>query len=104
MMDIKQLTANIHCQQLQLEQQINHLQQQLAAAQGESAEKLAQELGTLKGLQQKLMKSHDMAVRAHALQVSQSGPPQNPKRIVGIALCAFSGLGLLALLIIALLL
>lgn len=100
-MDINQLTANIAVKQIQLEQQINHLQQQLSAATGESAAMLSQELSALEDLHHKLLKSHAMALRAHALQAHQDHDPQHHRRIAGLVLCAFSGLGLLGLIIIA---
>lgn len=102
MMDITQITATLNHRQLQLEQQISHLQQQLLGAKGEAAEKLTRDLTELQHLQQKLAKSRDMALLAHALQTSHSPNASSNKQLIGLALSVFSGLGLLALVIIAL--
>jgi len=101
-MDINQLTTTINTKHLQLEQQISYLQQQLAQANGEEAYKLESDLKALAQVQHKLTKSRDLALRAHELQTNQAGKNHHKKRMLGIGLCVFSGLGLLALLIIVL--
>lgn len=101
-MDIDQLTANLHSAQLRLDQQIQQLEQQLSGADEESRERLSLEVKALEDLRRKLFKSRDVALQAHALQSSQTDNTQQPKRILGLLLCVFSGLGLLALLTTAL--
>ena len=101
-MDINQLTTTINAKHSQLEQQISHLQQQLVQAHGEEAHQLERDLNTLEQLQLKLTKSRDLALRAHELQTNQTGKNHQKKRMLGIGLCVFSGLGLLALLTVVL--
>lgn len=101
-MDIKQLTSTINTTESQLEQQINHLQQQLLQANEEDTEKLNNDLKALEQLQHKLAKSRELALRAHALQTNQSNKQLQQKRRLGIGLCIFSAVGLIALMIIVL--
>lgn len=101
-MDIKQLTSTINTTESQLEQQINHLQQQLLQANEEDTEKLNNDLKTLEQLQYKLAKSRELALRAHALQTNQPSKQLQQKRLFGIGLCIFSAAGLIALMIIVL--
>jgi hypothetical protein len=100
-MNIHQLSANIDTKLLQLEQQLSQLQRQLKENTGDSTQ-LLQDITALETLKFKLKKSRDLAWRAHELQHENSHQLQQ-KRIIGIGLCVFCGLGLLAIAILMLL-
>jgi hypothetical protein len=95
-MNITQISANIDAKLVQLEQQLGQLEQQAAQDQGTNPE-LQTTIETLKQLKLKLIKSRDIAWRAHELQ--SNNEPKSPQkyRIIGLVLCVFSGLGLVAI-------
>lgn len=100
-MNIHQLSANIDTKLLQLEQQLIQLQRQSKQHGGDNTQ-LMQDIAALETLKSKLKKSRDLAWRAHELQHDDDKKLQQ-KRIIGIALCVFCGLGLLAIGILMLL-
>ncbi|MES2674724.1 MAG: hypothetical protein V4660_10835 [Pseudomonadota bacterium] len=100
-MNIHQLSANIDSKLLQLEQQLIQLQRQLKQNDGDTRQ-LTQDIAALETLKSKLKKSRDLAWRAHELQHDNNKQLQQ-KRIIGLGLCIFCGLGLLAIGILVLL-
>ncbi len=101
-MNINQLSANIDAKLLQLEQQLNHLQRQLKQKTGDNAQ-LTQDIAALEKLKFKLNKSRDLAWRAHELQSNNNKHQLQQKRMIGIGLCVFCGLGLLTIIVLVLL-
>ncbi len=94
-MNIHQLSASIDTKLLQLEQQLIQLQQQLKQNTGDNTQ-LTQDIAALETLKSKLKKSRDIAWRAHELQHDNDNKLRQ-KRMIGIGLCVFCGLGLLAI-------
>jgi TolA-binding protein len=95
-MNITQLSANIDAKLVQLEQQLEQLEQQVLQNNGDNPE-LQNTIETLKQLKLKLMKSRDLAWRAHQLQSKNEPTSSSQYRIIGLVLCVFSGLGLAAI-------
>lgn len=100
-MNIHQLSATIDTKLLQLEQQIRDSQRQLKLNTGDNTQ-LTQDIAALETLKSKLKKSRDLAWRAHELQHENDNQLQQ-KRLIGIGLCVFCGLGLIAIAVLELL-
>ena len=94
-MNIHKLSANVDAKLLQLEQQLNQLHEQLNQTTGDKTQ-LTQDIAALEVLKSKLKKSRDLARRAHELQQDNNKQFQQ-KRMIGIGLCVFCSLGLLAI-------
>ncbi|MES2823924.1 MAG: hypothetical protein V4732_10000 [Pseudomonadota bacterium] len=94
-MNIHQLSANIDAKLLQLDQQLIQLRRQSKQNGGDNTQ-LMQDIAALETLKSKLKKSRDLAWRAHELQ-HDDNKQLRQKRIIGIGLCVFCGLGLLAI-------
>ena len=93
-MNIHQLSANIDTKLAQLEQQLQTLQQKLDQGDGDKIQ-LENDMAALNQLKYKLKKSRDIAWRAHELQQGNNNKMLQQKRMLGLGLCVFCGLGLL---------
>jgi chromosome segregation ATPase len=99
-MNINQLSANIDTKLVQLEQQLEQLERQLAQNTGDNAELNTELKGTINTLEQlklKLIKSREIAWRAHELQSNTEPKQSQQTRMIGLALCVISGLGFIAI-------
>lgn len=94
-MNIQQLSANIDEKLAQLDRQINALQKLKPST--ENPEQNAADIEALEQLRRKLLKSRDIAWRAHKLQKDGDEKLMRQKRWLGIGLCLISGIGLLAI-------
>jgi AICAR transformylase/IMP cyclohydrolase PurH len=109
-MDINQLSANIDTKLVQLDQQLSQLKLQLTKIeggedqeQGGEDQELRKTITTLEQVKHKLIKSRDIAWRAHELQSSNDHTQLKRNRMIGLGLCIFSGLGLIAIVLTVLL-
>ncbi len=101
-MNINELSANIDAKLLQLEQQLTRLHLQLKQSHGDD-EKLKHDINALEKLKFKLKKSRDIAWRAHNLQQDNDNNKLQQKRLIGISLCVFCGMGLVGIALLVLL-
>src|ERR1700712_3007197 len=99
-MNIQQLSNNIDQKLAQLDKQLAVLQQRLSA-EGDSAQ-LHKDIKALEQIKNKLQKSRNIMWQAHELQRGSDQKRLQQKRWLGIGLCVFSGLGLLAILLLVL--
>jgi hypothetical protein len=102
-MDINQLSANIDTKLVQLDQQLSQLKLQLTKIEGGEDQELRKTITTLEQVKHKLIKSRDIAWRAHELQSSNDHTQLKRNRMIGLGLCIFSGLGLIAIVLTVLL-
>lgn len=99
-MQITELSANIDQKLTELEQQLETLQENHAQAQSAAQEeKLAADIAALGKIKLKLLKSKDIAWRAHQLQREQdTNRIDDQKRLLGLILCIASGIAAILLL------
>ena len=95
-MNIQELTANIDQKLAQLEQQISKLQKQSQQSDS-NPEQIATDIAALQELKKKLIKSREIALRAHKLQREGDENIMRQKRWLGITLLIISVAGLLAI-------
>jgi hypothetical protein len=94
-MNIDQLSRQINEKTAQLNQQIAGLEARMQQPNSENSQQLAAEIATLQALKAKLAKSGDIARRAYELQQGGANDKLRRQRRLAIALCVFSGTGLL---------
>jgi len=100
-MNIDQLSRQIKEKTAKIDQKIASLEarrQQSTSPSSETGQQLTAEIAALQELKTKLAKSGDIARRAYELQ--QGGPSEEARlrqRRLAIALCVFSGAGLLVI-------
>jgi hypothetical protein len=97
-MDIHQLSANIDAKLVQLEEKLKQLKEQQNKSTDVDA-KLTESIDALEQLKIKLLKSREVAWQAYELREDTQELSSNNYRTLGLALCVFSGLGLLAILV-----
>lgn len=102
-MQIRQVSAALDLKLAQLNQQLKKLEQDRnhADANG-SAAQIDQDILALQKIRAKLVKSKDIAWRAHQLQSEGDEQQRARQRMIGLSLCAISviGAGLLLLLVL----
>lgn len=102
-MQIRQVSAALDQKLRQLDQQLKQLEQQRAQPQNsEQHPQLDQDILALQQIRTKLIKSKDIAWRAHELQDQSDERARARQRAVGLSLCIFSVIGAGILLFLAL--
>ncbi|MGM8227367.1 hypothetical protein ACSV5M_12330 [Cellvibrio sp. ARAG 10.3] len=98
-MKINELSANIDQKIAELEQQLENLHAQRAqASDPENQQKIVADITALNKIKLKLLKSRDIAWRAHQLLRDQEDQRSNDRqRLLGLALCIFSAVGAITL-------
>jgi hypothetical protein len=98
-MQINQLSANIDQKLAELDQQLDNLHKRRAEAQDVTQqEKIARDITVLNKIKLKLLKSKDIAWRAHQMRQEQEDLQRNDRqRLLGLALCIFSAVGAVVL-------
>ncbi len=98
-MKIDELSANIDLKLSELEQQLERLHAQRAqTTDPESQQKLAADITALNKIKLKLLKSKDIAWRAHRLLRDQENQRSiDRQRLLGLAFCIFSAIGAITL-------
>jgi len=91
-MQIRQVSAALDHKLAQLDQQLKKLEQE---QQNHSAPnpQLAQDILALQQIRTKLVKSKDLAWRAHQLQYQNDEQARARQRVIGLSLCIFSVIG-----------
>jgi hypothetical protein len=93
-MQIQELSAVLDSKLAQLEQQRKTLEEQLKYAQSAAErEQLSKDLAALGQIGTKLVKSKELAWRAHDLQDNQRERSRANQRLIGLSLCVVSLLG-----------
>lgn len=101
-MHIRQLSATLDAKLVQLDQQLKHLEQQLSQQTNSSNQQLLDDIAALNLVRAKLLKSKDIAWRAHKLQNDNDEHRRARQRVMGLLLCGVSLVGAAALVYIAL--
>lgn len=101
-MQIRQLSAALDAKLAQLDQQLLQLEQQLGQQTDKTDQQLLEDIAALHLIRAKLLKSKDLAWRAHKLQDDNDEHRRARQRVVGLLLCGVSLAGAVALLYIAL--
>lgn len=98
-MQINQLSANIDQKLTELDQQLESLQKRRAETHDVAQqEKIARDITVLNKIKLKLLKSKDIAWRAHQMRQEQEDLQRNDRqRLLGLALCIFSAVGAVVL-------
>lgn len=93
-MQIRQVSAALDRKLAQLDQQLKTLEAQRAQqASSESHPQLEQDILALQQTRIKLIKSKDIAWRAHKLQHQNDEQSRARQRVIGLSLCVFSVIG-----------
>lgn len=93
-MQIRQVSAALDHKLAQLDQQLKKLEaQRTQQATSESHSQLEQDILALQQIRTKLVKSKDIAWRAHQLQHQNDEYSRARQRVIGLSLCAFSVIG-----------
>jgi hypothetical protein len=93
-MQIRQVSAALDHKLAQLDQQLKKLEQE--REQQDSSQpnpQLAQDILALQQIRAKLVKSKDIAWRAHQLQHQNDEQSRARQRVIGLSLCIFSVIG-----------
>lgn len=97
-MQIRQLSAAVDVKLRQLDKQLDALTQEQSSATGNENPQLAQDIKALTQIRHKLVKSRDLAVKAHQLERDTNEQYRSRQRLLGLILCGVSLLAGLALL------
>lgn len=93
-MQIRQVSAALDHKLAQLDQQLKKLEAQRAQQNtSESHTQLEQDILALQQIRTKLVKSKEIAWRAHQLQHQNDEHSRARQRVIGLSLCIFSVLG-----------
>jgi hypothetical protein len=93
-MQIRQVSAVLDHKLAQLDQQLKKLEEQRARQNNsEEIPQLEQDILALQQIRTKLIKSKDIAWRAHQLQHQNDEQSRARQRVIGLSLCAFSLIG-----------
>jgi len=92
-MQIRQVSAALDHKLAQLDQQLKKLEQEREQQGSEPNPQLAQDILALQQIRTKLVKSKDIAWRAHQLQHQNDEQARARQRVMGLSLCIFSVLG-----------
>jgi len=90
-MQIRQVSAALDHKLAQLDQQLKKLEQQQDSATHNA--QLEQNILALQKIRDKLVKSKELAWRAHQLQHANDEDSRARQRVIGLSLCAFSVIG-----------
>lgn len=102
-MQIRQVSAALDLKLAQLDQQLKKLEQQrVQQNSSEPNPQLEQDILALQQIRTKLVKSKDIAWRAHQLQHQNDEHSRARQRVIGLSLCVFSVIGAGVLLYLAL--
>lgn len=102
-MQIRQVSATLDRKLAQLDQQLKKLEEQRAPHHGsEPNPQLEQDILALQQIRIKLVKSKDIAWRAHQLQHQNDEHSRARQRVIGLSLCILSVIGAGVLLYLAL--
>ncbi|HEY0891823.1 MAG TPA: hypothetical protein VGE32_02130 [Cellvibrio sp.] len=102
-MQIRQVSAALDHKLAQLDQQLKKLEQQrVQQNSSEPNPQLEQDILALQQIRTKLVKSKDIAWRAHQLQHQNDEHSRARQRVIGLSLCVFSVIGAGVLLYLAL--
>jgi hypothetical protein len=96
-MQIHQLSAAVDIKLRQLDKQLDALTREQSSA-GNDNPQLAQDIEALVQIRHKLVKSRDLALKAHQLERDTNEQHRARQRLVGLVLCGISLLAGLALL------
>lgn len=91
-MHIRQVSAALDHKLAQLDQQLKKLEQE-QQNNSEPNPQLAQDILALQQIRTKLVKSKDIAWRAHQLQHQNDEQARARQRVIGLSLCIFSVIG-----------
>jgi hypothetical protein len=101
-MQIRQVSAALDHKLAQLDQQLKKLEQQrVQQNSSEPNPQLEQDILALQQIRTKLVKSKDIAWRAHQLQHQNDEHSRARQRVIGLSLCVFSVIGAGVLLYLA---
>ncbi len=90
-MQIRQVSAALDLKLAQLDQQLKKLEQQrVQQNSSEPNPQLEQDILALQQIRTKLVKSKDIAWRAHQLQHQNDEHSRARQRVIGLSLCVFS--------------
>lgn len=93
-MQIRQVSATLDRKLAQLDQQLKKLEEQRARQiGGESNPQVEHDILALHQIRTKLVKSKDLAWRAHQLQRQNDEHSRARQRVIGLSLCVFSVIG-----------
>lgn len=102
-MQIRQLSAALDQKLAQLDQQLKQLEQQRTQQHNsEQLPQLDQDILALQQIRTKLIKSKEIAWRAHELQDQSDENRRTRQRVIGLSLCVISVIGAGVLLFLAL--
>ncbi|MDR7092015.1 hypothetical protein [Cellvibrio fibrivorans] len=102
-MQIRQVSAALDHKLAQLDQQLKKLEEQrVQQNSSEPNPQLEQDILALQQIRTKLVKSKDIAWRAHQLQHQNDEHSRARQRVIGLSLCVFSVIGAGVLLYLAL--
>jgi len=102
-MQIRQVSAALDHKLAQLDQQLKKREQEHQQANDPALKtQLEQDILALQQIRTKLVKSKDLAWRAHQLQHQNDEQSRARQRMIGLSLCAFSVIGAGMLLYVAL--
>jgi hypothetical protein len=96
-MQIRQLSAAVDIKLRQLDKQLDALTLERARTSGTDNPQLTRDIEALTQVRQKLVKSLDLAVKAHQLERDTNEKYRTRQRILGLALCGVSLLAGVAL-------
>lgn len=97
-MQINKLSAQIDQKLTELDQRLMQLNTQYQASSGSEQTQLGADIEALKLIKDKLLKSRNIAWRAHRLQEEHQDLRQlERRRWIGLTLCILSGIGALVL-------
>jgi chromosome segregation ATPase len=93
-MQIRQVSAALDHKLAQLDQQLKKLEQERAQQNSSQPNpQLEQDILALQQIRAKLVKSKDLAWRAHQLQHQNDEHSRARQRVIGLSLCVFSVIG-----------
>jgi hypothetical protein len=98
-MQIRQISAALDTKLAQLDQQLKQLEKQHQQA---PDQQLVEEIAALNQIRDKLLKSKDIAWRAHQLRTDNDEEKRARQRMTGLIMCGLSVLGAVALIYFAL--
>ncbi len=101
-MQIRQVSAALDQKLAQLDQQLKQLEQQRVQENNDQHTQLDHDIQALQQIRTKLIKSKDIAWRAHELQDQSDEKRRARQRVFGLSLCIFSSIGAVVLVYLAL--
>lgn len=93
-MQIRQISATLDHKLAQLDQQLKKLEYERDQASGTtSGTRIEKDIQALQTIRAKLVKSKDIAWRAHQLQYANDEQNRARQRLIGLSLCTISVIG-----------